>query len=120
MQLFDNSLSSYGIPSRQWRLFPCHALRISADQPALHKATARLLCLGSDSANQELATRYLEHAITHLSSYAGTYAFMDSQPLMRENLDKDIDEQKQRIDKTRNQLNRGGLSASRQKGWRTS
>ena len=115
MQLFDNSLSSYGILPVNGGYSHAMPLRISTDQPALHKATARLLCLGSGSANQELATRYLEHAIAHLSSYAGTYAFVDSQPLMRENLTKDIDEQKQRIEKTRNQLNRGGLSASRQK-----
>lgn len=112
-QLFENNLSAYSILPVKGGYSHAMPLRVSPNQPALHKAAATLVCMGAGGQNQALATRYLEHKITHLASYAGTYAFMDSQPLMRENLEADIADQQQRVLKTQSQLNKGGFSAPR-------
>jgi len=59
-------------------------LRITADQPAVFKASLDLLCVGQGCAQPELALSYLEQVVTHMQENARTYAFRDSQPLKKE------------------------------------
>lgn len=115
LQLFENNLEGFGIIGIKDGYSHAMPLRISADQPVLYKAGIRMLCMGADSGHSELATAYLEWAASHMHPYAAAYGFVDSQPLMRENLDEDISDQKQRIGKTVSQMNRGGISEAKRR-----
>lgn len=113
MQLFDNDLKSFGMIGIKDGYSHAMPLRVSLDQPVLYKASLRLLCVGAGSSQEKLAAAYLEQVVNNLQPYDATYAFRDSQPLERKDLQQDISDQKQRIDKTASQLNQQSLSATK-------
>lgn len=113
MQLFQNELMGFGIIGIKDGYSHAMPLRIRNDQPVLFKGSLSLLCVGAESGQKNLAIDYLEHVITHLSSYTASYAFMDSQALERPHLDEDIADQKKRIDLTIAQLNDPNLSKAK-------
>ena len=114
MQLFQNELMGFGIIGIKDGYSHAMPLRIRNDQPVLFKGSLSLLCVGAESGQKILAIDYLEHVITHLSSYTASYAFMDSQALERPHLDEDIADQKKRIDLTIAQLTDPNLSKAKQ------
>ncbi|MGI6725731.1 MAG: hypothetical protein ACOX62_05975 [Christensenellales bacterium] len=113
MQLFENELMGFGIIGIKDGYSRAMPLRIRNDQPVLFKGRLSLLCAGAESGQKKLSIDYLEHVITHLSSYTASYAFMDSQALERPHLDEDIADQKKRIDLTIAQLNDSNLSKAK-------
>ncbi len=115
LQLFENDLEGFGIIGIKDGYSHAMPLRISADQPVLYKAGIRMLCMGAGSGHQELAAAYLEWAASHMHPYAAAYGFVDSQPLMRENLEEDISDQKQRIGKTASRLSQESLSGAKRR-----
>lgn len=96
MQLFDNGLSGYTLFGTQEGMSHVIPLRITEDQPLLIKALMDLYCVGADSERKELATAYVESALTHMDThteeYTRAYVFTDSQPLERADLESDIPE----------------------------
>jgi hypothetical protein len=113
LQLFENGLEGFGIIASKDGYSHAMPLRIRADQPVLYKASLTILCVGADCGQAAISTAYLEHMISHLQPYAATYAYIDSLPLMRENLAQDTADQKKRMDMTASQLKQGDLSKVR-------
>ncbi len=104
MQLFSNTLNCWSYHEIDDGLSHVIPMRLREDQPALIKAQMDMLCVGADGGQSDLALAYLENALNHMDQYAQTFAFTDSDPLERADLESQIADQQDRIDETRRNL----------------